>query len=79
MMKEIIKMMFPKKLWEPVLVIFGITFIIEYIVLPGFKSNDNNHIFFSGTISAFLILFSTLYIIFTVQRQTNFQYNPNSR
>jgi hypothetical protein len=56
------KMMFPKKLWEPVLVIFGITFIIQYIVLPGFKSNDNNHIFFSGTISAFLILFSTLYI-----------------
>ena len=46
MMKEIIKMMFPKKLWEPVLIIFVITFIIEYIVLPGFKSNDNNHIFF---------------------------------
>ena len=62
MMKEIIKMMFPKKLWEPVLVIFGITFIIQYIVLPGFKSNDNNHIFFSGTISAFLILIYILYI-----------------
>ena len=70
-MKEVIKKMFLKKLWEQILVIFGCVAILDWIVFPGLSVSNTAYNLLSVFLTIIIIIFLTEYTVNYIKNYSN--------